>query len=132
MKCDLTELVEQTVEMLAARAATKGIELLCDSPTTPLPRVRMDAVRLRQVLVNLGGNAVKFTERGEVILRLLPLHVQDGRLDCTLSRSPIPVSESHRKTRRGYSRSSPRKMPRPRGVSAAPGLAWRFRGRSSS
>ena len=70
VNCDLIELVEQTVEMLAARAATKGIELLCDSPTRPLPRVRMDAVRLRQVLVNLGGNAVKFTERGEVILRL--------------------------------------------------------------
>ena len=55
--CDLVELVEQTVEMLAARAATKGIELLCDPPAQPLPRVRVDAVRLRQVLVNLGGNA---------------------------------------------------------------------------
>ena len=80
VKCDLIELLEQTVEMLAARAATKGIELLCDSPTEPLPRVRMDAVRLRQVLVNLGGNAVKFTERGEVILRLVPLGVQNGAL----------------------------------------------------
>jgi signal transduction histidine kinase/CheY-like chemotaxis protein/HPt (histidine-containing phosphotransfer) domain-containing protein len=80
VSCDLIELVEQTVEMLAARAATKGIELLCDSPTTPLPRVRMDAVRLRQVLVNLGGNAVKFTERGEVILRLIPLRTEDGSL----------------------------------------------------
>jgi CheY-like chemotaxis protein/HPt (histidine-containing phosphotransfer) domain-containing protein len=80
VSCDLIELIEQTVEMLAARAATKGIELLCDSPTTPLPRVRMDAVRLRQVLVNLGGNAVKFTERGEIILRLIPLRTENGSL----------------------------------------------------
>src|ERR1700761_8365585 len=74
--CDLTELVEHTVEMLAARAATKGIELLCDPPTQPLPRLRLDAVRLRQVLVNLGGNAVKFTERGEVTLRITVLSAE--------------------------------------------------------
>ena len=80
VNCDLIELVEQTVEMLAARAATKGIELLCDSPTVALPRVRMDAVRLRQVLVNLGGNAVKFTERGEVILRLAARYGENGSL----------------------------------------------------
>ncbi|HEY7638594.1 MAG TPA: two-component regulator propeller domain-containing protein [Steroidobacteraceae bacterium] len=73
VECDLVELVEQTAEMLAARAATKGIALLCDSPAQPLPRVRVDVVRLRQVLVNLGGNAVKFTDRGQVTLRVLPL-----------------------------------------------------------
>jgi signal transduction histidine kinase/ligand-binding sensor domain-containing protein/DNA-binding response OmpR family regulator/HPt (histidine-containing phosphotransfer) domain-containing protein len=71
VECDLIEILEQTVEMLAARAATKGIELLCDSPAVRLPRVKLDAVRLRQVLVNLGGNAVKFTEHGEVVLRLI-------------------------------------------------------------
>ncbi|HMH88233.1 MAG TPA: response regulator, partial [Steroidobacteraceae bacterium] len=78
--CDLIELFEHTVEMLAARAATKGIELLCDSPAAALPRVKLDPVRLRQVLVNLGGNAVKFTERGEVTLRLELLDSQDGSL----------------------------------------------------
>jgi signal transduction histidine kinase/ligand-binding sensor domain-containing protein/CheY-like chemotaxis protein len=81
VECDLIEILEQTVEMLAARAATKGIELLCDSPPVKLPRVKLDAVRLRQVLVNLGGNAVKFTERGEVILRLSTSGPVDGSLE---------------------------------------------------
>ncbi len=79
-ECDLIEILEQTVEMLAARAATKGIELLCDSPAARLPRVKLDAVRLRQVLVNLGGNAVKFTQHGEVILRLSSTGAADGSL----------------------------------------------------
>jgi signal transduction histidine kinase/ligand-binding sensor domain-containing protein/CheY-like chemotaxis protein len=78
--CDLVELVEQTAEMLAARAADKNIELLCESPPRPLPHVRADVVRLRQVLVNLGGNAVKFTERGEVTLRVTSPQIEGDRM----------------------------------------------------
>ncbi|WP_203168438.1 hybrid sensor histidine kinase/response regulator [Steroidobacter gossypii] len=79
-ECDLAELMEQTAEMLASRAATKRIELICDCPPEPMPLVLADAVRLRQILVNLGGNAVKFTNRGEVTLRVAPLRSEADAL----------------------------------------------------
>src|SRR6202008_134867 len=83
--------IGQTAEMLAVRAAAKGIELLFDSPVTPLPRVKVDSVRLRQVLVNLGGNAVKFTEQGEVTLRVALLACETGTLRIRLDVSDTGV-----------------------------------------
>lgn len=99
VECDLVELVEQTAEMLAARASGKNIELLCDSPARPVPRVRADVVRLRQVLVNLGGNAVKFTEQGEVTLRVTPPDIDGDKLRVKLEVSDTgigiePVNQS--------------------------------------
>jgi PAS domain S-box-containing protein len=67
---DPAELVEGVAEMLAPRAHAKGLELTCEvAPDVP-GRVRGDPQRLRQVLLNLVGNAVKFTARGEVHLGL--------------------------------------------------------------
>jgi signal transduction histidine kinase/DNA-binding response OmpR family regulator len=70
---DLRECVESSLDLIKVRAAEKGIELAYQmDPSTP-PALLGDVTRLRQVLINLLGNAVKFTEQGEIVLRVSKL-----------------------------------------------------------
>jgi PAS domain S-box-containing protein len=68
----LKEHLEIVTEMVAARAHEKGLALVCEiAPNVPTDLVG-DPTRLRQVLLNLLGNAIKFTQSGEVSLRVAP------------------------------------------------------------
>lgn len=66
---DLRQVVEGVADSLAHRAAEKGLELICHVDADIPYLLKGDPGRLRQLLVNLTGNAIKFTERGEVVVR---------------------------------------------------------------
>ena len=76
---DLRTVVEDTTELFAARVQEKGLELVFDMAPSVPSWVCSDPGRLRQVLTNLVGNAVKFTERGEIVLRVATLAEDERR-----------------------------------------------------
>ena len=62
--------VEEALEILSERAHAKGLELICDMPAAMESAVCGDGLRLRQIIINLVSNAVKFTEHGDVCVRV--------------------------------------------------------------
>ena len=123
----LREAVGDTLRALAVRAHKKGLELIYQvQPDVPDALVG-DAGRLRQVLLNLVGNAVKFTDEGEVVVRVeiegdgAPPSPGRGK-SASASRCATPASASRPTSRSASSGPSSRRTPPPRASTAAP--AW--------
>ncbi|MGC1620865.1 MAG: response regulator [Candidatus Acidiferrum sp.] len=96
---NLRDSLEATLKTLALRADEKGLELLCEvAPEVP-EMVRGDSARLRQIVVNLVGNAIKFTGSGEVAVKV-QVEAKEGS-DCicrfTVSDTGIGIPEEKRK-----------------------------------
>ena len=84
--------VEETIEIFAGRAQAKGLELACVIEPEVPSVVRSDPIRLRQILTNLLGNAIKFTDSGEVSVRVKAPNA-DGRVRFEVADSGIGISE---------------------------------------
>ena len=110
---DLIEALDSVVAAVAPIAQAKGLVLACVVDPTIAARRRGDAVRVRQILLNLLGNAVKFTSAGQVVLRVGPGHDEQSlqfRLEDTgvgidaaaLGRIFEPFRQADRQTERRF------------------------------
>ena len=85
---------EIAFRLLEAQAAGKGLGWQLDLPQTPLPRLLGDPGRLRQVLLNLLGNAIKFTQAGGVVLAVRPGATDAGRAEATSTEVEFAVQDT--------------------------------------
>ncbi len=87
----LRDTLDETLQALALRSHTKGLELACRiAPDVP-DRLIGDSGRLRQVIVNLIGNAIKFTERGEVVAAVSVVESSDAVVMLRISVSDTGI-----------------------------------------
>jgi two-component system sensor histidine kinase/response regulator len=107
---DLQTLLEGVVQLLASAARQKGIELLIDLDSDVPRSLRGDPMRLRQILVNLAGNAVKFTAKGKVVVRAVLQDDSNGKVALRIS---VTESEFPRMSSTDSSSHSPRRTHRP-------------------
>jgi PAS domain S-box-containing protein len=77
----LRECVEGTLDIVSVNAAKKGLDLLYEIAADTPSQVRGDVTRLRQILVNLLNNAIKFTEHGEVVLSLTAASIGQAAIE---------------------------------------------------
>lgn len=95
----LREVVEESLELLAHKAHEKGIEVGCLVYAEAPAVIKGDVARLHQILINLVGNAIKFTEEGEVVVRVRVERETDSHVNLlfTVTDTGIGISEEDRK-----------------------------------
>src|SRR2546427_7169607 len=99
IKFNLYNFLGEAIKPLALRAHQKGLEFACDIAPELQPELIGDPGRIRQVLINLVGNAIKFTEQGEVLIEIKSGSATDRRvkLEFTVSDTGIGIpAEKHK------------------------------------
>ena len=127
----LRDVLEEVTETFRSTVIQKHVELVTHAVPAVPDRLVGDALRFRQVLTNLVGNAFKFTHEGEVVLRVEPVPAADDDAgSCRPARDGARhrASASRRSSRASCSRRSRRPTARRHASTAAPGSGWRSAG----
>jgi signal transduction histidine kinase/DNA-binding response OmpR family regulator len=92
---DIHDLTDEAMKSLSIRASQKGLELIYEMRSDVPVGLVGDSGRLRQILVNLVGNAIKFTEHGEILVTVAQQSLQNGRacLHFTVTDTGVGISE---------------------------------------
>ncbi|MBN2776128.1 MAG: PAS domain S-box protein [Bacteroidales bacterium] len=98
IKFDLIKLIEETIEIIRFHATKKGIELLLNISNKTPRFIVADPIRLKQVLINLLGNGIKFTENGEVELSIdfTKSNKAEGKLNFSIRDTGIGIAENEK------------------------------------
>jgi len=104
---ELDKLLEDAVDMLGPNASGKDIDLVVNYPPSSPRRFQGDADRVRQVVVNLASNAVKFTHTGQVVISVDPPETGISGVRISVTDTGIGIA-SHPNNSRRCSRNSPR------------------------
>jgi signal transduction histidine kinase/DNA-binding response OmpR family regulator len=95
----LREMVEDSLEIFAERAQSKGLELICDIPVEIDTVVFADSLRLRQVILNLLSNAVKFTHEGDITVSVrTDPGIESSTFTFEIADTGIGIDPAHRET----------------------------------
>jgi signal transduction histidine kinase/CheY-like chemotaxis protein len=91
---DLNELLEEVVEVMKTLADDKSIKLVLDTSEITLGLVKSDPLRIKQVIFNLVGNAIKFTDSGEVSIQASVLKTDEGCLfSCEIRDTGVGIAQ---------------------------------------
>ncbi|HRE80122.1 MAG TPA: response regulator [Opitutaceae bacterium] len=88
---NLRDVIEETIALLAPQAERKKLELVCDIDAQVTTHLIGDAGRIQQVVTNLVGNALKFTDKGEVVIRVRQTHTVSDRVTVRLEVSDTGI-----------------------------------------
>src|SRR5262249_7397247 len=96
----LRDALGDTLRTLATRAAEKGLELNCRIPPNVPDSLAGDPYRLRQIVMNLVGNAIKFTEKGEVDVTVEPVSIESEAVELHMAvrDTGLGIPENRRQT----------------------------------